>query len=484
MDEERIVLNQVFLLTINSKQELYSITADKYSAVQPNIYMGLLGSYIRSKGIAVEIIDETCGLTIKELCEYISKYSPRLVGVVCSGANPSSSTMSMVGAIKFFKEFNKNKGSTKTFICGGHPTVLPERTRQETQADFVIRGEGYETIVNLYNNLDNSPAINEIPPLIDVNSIPMIDWHTMNPAQYRSHNWHSFDCINDRSPYGVIWTSFGCPYKCSFCCINNLFGTNKYRRRDMQSVLSEIDVLVNKYHVRNIKILDELFIMPNKRMDEFIEGLEQRKYDLNMWAYARMDTVNFGLLSRLRKVGMRWVAYGMESVSQRILDSANKGNQLDKYNDVIKMTKDAGLYICADFIAGLWEDDYDTLEDTYAFAAKHNFEWFNVYPAFAYPGTELYAEYIREGRTKEPENWEEYALYGYGCKPLPTKYLTSAQVLKWRDDAFRRYHSRLEYLTMLTNKFGLDTASHVLEMAIRPLNRRIVNEEAICNIPG
>jgi radical SAM superfamily enzyme YgiQ (UPF0313 family) len=485
--DKRPMLNQIFLLTINSKQELYSITSDKYSAIQQNIYMGLLGSYIKSKGIAVEIIEETCGLTINELCEYIHKYSPKLIGVVCSGANPSSSTMSMVGAIKFFNEFNKNKGDIKTFICGGHPTVLPERTLNETGVDFVIRGEGYETIVKLYNNTlpdnlegiafkqkDGTFFIGNIPSLIDVNTIPMIDWHTMNPAQYRCHNWHAFGAIDNRSPYGVIWTSFGCPYKCSFCCINNLFGANKYRLRDIESVLKEIDILVNKYHVRNIKILDELFIMQSPRVEQFIEGLKSRGYDLNMWAYARMDTVNPQLLKKLRSVGMRWVAYGMESVSQRILDAANKGSQLAKYNDVVKMTKDAGLYICADFIVGLWDDDYDTLQETYDFSVKHNFEWFNVYQAFAYPGTELYKEYIKLGRIKEPESWEEYALYGYNCKPLPSAHLTPAQILKWRDDKFREYHSRPEYISMIIEKFGQDTASHILEMAGKPLKRKII----------
>ena len=494
------MLNEIVLLSINDKNTLYGITADEYSAIQPNISMALLGAYIKSKGIAVEMLDESYNLSIEELVQYLVKYNPILVGVICSGANPSSSTMSMVGAIKFFNAFNPLKGNIKTFICGGHPTVLPERTLEETNVDFVIRGEGYDTIVRLYNNIltnkniltlprGDSNQIFEgvackyrnkeifmtgIPPLVDVNILPMIDWHNMNPNRYKAHNWHTFDNIHSRSPYGVIWTSFGCPYNCSFCCINNVFGERKYRLRNISSVLQEIDVLVKKYHVRNIKILDELFIIKNKRIDEFIEGLEERNYDLNIWAYARMDTINADLLNRLRKVGVRWIAYGMESVSQNILTNIQKGYNQNFYNDVIKMTKDAGIYICADFIAGLWDDNYDTLQETYDFAVKHNFEWLNLYPAFAYPGTPMYRDYLKEKRIEEPKNWGEYALYGYDCNPVPTKYLTSAEVLRWRDEKFTQYHQRPEYLDMIETKFGSDTRIHVEKMTTQSLKRRIL----------
>jgi radical SAM superfamily enzyme YgiQ (UPF0313 family) len=479
------MLNQVLLITINSKQELYSFTADEYAAIQPNIYMSLLASYIKSRGVAVETIDETSGLSIVELCSYIHKYSPKLIGVVCSGANPSSSTMSMVGAIKFFNEFNKNKGQTKTFICGGHPTAMPERTLKETGVDFVVMGEGYETIVDIYNDMPvndipgvsyvkgENIVISRIPPLIDVNILPKTDWHAMNPHYYRSHNWHSFEDIEARSPYAVVWTSFGCPYTCSFCCINNLFGSNKYRLRNIETVLEEIDVLVTKYGVKNIKILDELFVMETKRIRDFIEGLRKRGYDLNIWAYARVDSVNEQLLIDLKEVGLKWIAYGMESVSEKILSGVNKGCKRATYDNVIKMTRSAGINICADFIVGLWEDDYDTLKETYDFAVQNNFEWFNIYPAFAYPGTELYKQYISQGRKKEVESWEEYSLYGYKCNPLNTQFLSSSEVLKWRDDKFIEYHSRPEYLDMIRIKFGQKTVDHIVKMTAKRLQREI-----------
>jgi len=492
--------NRIVLLSINEKADLYGVTADEYSAIQPNISMGLLGAYLKSKDIDVQMFDESWGLSITEIVGMLQKDPPTLVGVICAGANPSSSTMSMVGAIKFFKEYIPKKAKTTTFICGGHPTVLPERTMDETGVDFVVRGEGYETIERLYHNIlagkhpKNMPRgdanidfegvvckykpdenfMTGIPKLLDVNDLPDIDWTLMDPNKYRAHNWHCFGDIENRSPYGVIWTSFGCPYRCSFCCINNVFGFHKYRLRDISSVLNEIDILVNKYGVKHIKILDELFIIKNKRMDEFIEGLEERNYDVNFWAYARMDTVTPEILKRLRKVGVKWVAYGMESVSQNVLSNVHKGYNRSFYDEVIEMTRDAGMYICADFIAGLWLDDYDSMQETYDFAVEKNFEWLNLYPAFAYPGTPMYQEYLDKGRIEVPKDWAEYALYGYKCKGVPTAKLTSAEVLKWRDEKFLDYHNRPEYLSMIEKKFGVKTKEHIVKMVQNPLKRQLL----------
>lgn len=496
MDEKgiKIMKNKILLLTINSRTRLYGLTENEFAAIQPNISMGLLASYIKSKGIEVEIIDETFDFSIPDYVNYILKEEPRLFGVICSGANPSSSTMSMVGCIKFFEEWNKTKSNIKSFIWGGHPSVLPERTLKETNADFVIIGEGYQTIIKLYTALKNKFSIDNLlglayfennkfintgfPPLIKVDRLPIVDWDNMNPNKYRAHNWHCFTNINERTPYAVVFTSFGCPWQCQFCSINNLFGKRIYRMRSMDLVIKEINYLVTKFNVKNIKILDEWFVTKHKRMDEFCDKLEERKYDLNMWSYGRIDSVTPRILERLKKVGMNWISFGFESISDKIISTLDKGySKVDKYDEVIKWTKEAGMNICADFMAGMWEDNYDTLQRTYDYAVSHNFEWLNYYPVFAYPGTPMYDRYIKEGIIEEPENWEQYALYGYECVPVRTRHLTSSEILRWRDDKFIDYHSRPEYLSMIKEKFGEDTYNHIKEMVKYPLRRKLLENE-------
>ena len=495
-------MTDIVLLTTNSKKENYSITSNKYSAIPPNIPLLITEAYLSSKGYDVKIMDtETYPKSMKQAVDELIKINPKVVGVTCSGSNPSASTMSMVGAINFFNELKKTKYDFITFVSGGHPTVLPERTINELGSDFVVLGEGYQAISeiidyakgNIKKNKISSVAYiennkyfkNEINELIkDINHLPKINWHKVDTNKYRAHNWHCFgDSINDRSPYAIIWTNQGCPYPCNFCSINNIFGKRRYRLRDMKDVVAEIDILYNDFNIRNLKILDELFVFKNPRLDEFCDLLEERNYDLNMWCFARTDTVTPEILKRLKKIGVNWVAYGFESFDGAILEATRKKSKANVL-DTIKWTKDADINICADVIAGLWQDNEKTINQTKDFMIENEFEWVNIYPAFAYPGTPLYDEYLKKSIILEPDNWEIYGLYSTKCNPCPTEHLSSSQVLKMRDKVFHEYYHNEKILRMIEKKFGNKTLEHVVEMVKNPLERDIFNENSSIIIPA
>ncbi len=480
----------IILLTTNSKQENYSITATKFAALPPNIPLLITEAYLSSKGYNVKIIDtETYPKKNKDVISIINQTNAKVVGVVCSGSNPSASTMSMVGAIKFFQDLKDIDHEFLTFVCGGHPTVLPERTLRELGSDFVVLGEGYQAMCDIIeysknkikkkeissvSYLDNGKFYStEINELADITQLPMINWQKVNVKDYRAHNWHCFGKdINNRSPYAIIWTNQGCPYPCNFCSINNIFGKRRYRLRDMEDVVSEIDILYNNFGIRNLKILDELFVFKNPRLDKFCDLLDERGYDLNMWCFARTDTVTPEILKRLKKVGVNWIAYGFESFNNSILESTKKKNKADVLK-TIKWTKDADINICADVIAGLWDDTEETIQHTRDFMIENEFEWVNVYPAFGYPGTPLYKEYISKKIISEPKSWDIYGLYSKKCNPLPTKYLSSAEVLMERDKMFHDYYHNEKILKMIEKRFGNETLNHVVEMVDQPLEREI-----------
>lgn len=451
----------VLLVTPNTKKINYGLTSTEFSAVQPNIYMNLLESvYNNIKKIPCKSIHmEADKVDIDSLVKYIKVMRPEEVGVISSGSNPSASTMTMVGAIQICRAIKQAIPQQKVFVWGGHPTVMPERTKHETGADRVIVGTDFGC----------EPC-----------DIPMVDWARIDPSKYRAHNWHCFGNLEDRTPYAVIWTTLGCPYQCEFCCINNVFEKRTYKMREIRDVIREIDHLVRRYNVKNIKIMDELFVSNNhKRLREFCNTIIERRYDLNMWCFARTDTVNPEILTLLKKAGVNWIAYGFESVHQNSVNAQRKGAKVSEYEKVIKWTKDAGISIIADFIAGFWDDDYVALEANYEFMCRMNFEFINLYPLFAYPGTPLYDKYLREGRITEPADWAEYSLYGVDCKPCPTKHLTAAQVLQWRDERYIAYYKRPEYLAMIKEKFGQDTMDHVSKMADMKLERNICKAPAL-----
>jgi radical SAM superfamily enzyme YgiQ (UPF0313 family) len=384
--------------------------------------MAILESAYMARGIfTMSLNPEAEGYTTTDVIKYINRCKPTKIGLIASGSNPHASTMSMTGCIDLCKAIKKNF-NIPVFIYGGHPTVLPNRTLEETGADRVVIGDDYG---------------------MHPKDIPSIDYLKLNPYQYRPHNWHVMG--QDRKDhYAVLWTSLGCPYSCSFCCINNLFIKHEYRMRNMEDVLNEVDLLVSM-GVKHIKIMDELFIIDHPRVAQFCDHIIERKYDLNMWCFGRTDTVKPEILVKLKKAGVNWIGYGFETPNRKVLDSINKKNKSD-YGEVIKWTRDAGINIIADVIAGFKEDDYGTLEDLYQFLLLHNFEFINLYPLFGYPGTILYPDIVK--------SWNEYSIFGRECKPLPTKYLTSAQVLKWRDEHYLKYITRPEYLEMIEKKFG------------------------------
>ena len=456
----------ILLTTINFKKDLYAATSDVYSSVPPNIQQGLLNSSLKAKGLHVEIIEaDVDNILIDELIAIIETKKPALTGVICTGANPASSTMAMAGVNAFYEKFNARNTGLKTFVWGPHPTVLPERTLRETGADFVVRNEGWETIPALFRSVkerlpvDNIPGISYLDAqagyhqtpdavlLNDLNTLPPIDWELMKPANYRAHNWHTFGDLDHRTPYAIVWTSFGCPFSCNFCSINNLFGKRTQRFRSMANVVDEISLLREKYGVRHIKILDELFVVNDKRMDEFCDLLEPKGYDLNMWAYSRVDTINRRLLKRLKKVGLNWISYGFESSAAALLKDARKGIHDTDVDRVIRDTQEEGLSICADVVCGLWEETANTMQQTYDFLVRYNFEWANIYPVFAYPGTVLF------NQLKIPKTWKEYSLYGYECIPMGSRELSPAQVLKCRFIRLAPDRRFPELQTPVANKF-------------------------------
>ncbi|MDO9631977.1 MAG: radical SAM protein, partial [Humidesulfovibrio sp.] len=411
-----------------------------------------------------------------------------LTAVMVSGHNPSASTMNMLGAGGITSKIKELAPDMTVCLTGLHVSALPERSAREEAADFVVQGEGLRTFPPLIDTLKTqSPCIKGIPGLwyrqdgqvvpavmpemwADLDTLPMPAWDLLPMERYRAHNWHCFDDVTRRQPYATLYTSLGCPYHCSFCCINALFGEHRLRSRGVDAVLAEIDFLVNNYGVRNIKIMDELFAVNEKRVLDLCGKIAERGYDLNFWAYARVNTVSERMLAAMKRAGINWIAYGFESGSKRVIEDVTKGYKLDQVLRVVEMTYAQDQHICANFIFGLPEDDYDSMQETNALMQEINAEWANIYSAMAYPGSKLYDDAVAAGAPL-PTTWNGFSQYSSDCLPLPTKYLSGGQVLSFRDYAFDAYYKNPRYLSMIRAKFGEETMRHIQIMAQKSLDR-------------
>jgi len=480
----------IVLVKPGSQKQLYGeLSALELTALEPPLWAALLAAYLRQLGYGVVLLDaEVERLTYEQTAARIKDANPWLAAVVVSGTNPSASTSNMTGAGAILKHLDAISPQTHTLLMGLHPSALPGRTMREEQVDFVCQGEGFFTLPGLLDTLKARGADFKIPGLwyrqdgqvvsnrraplySNLAALPMPAWDLLPLHEYRAHNWHCFAHLNQRQPYVAIYTSLGCPFHCSFCCINALFGKAGIRYRSPQSVIDEIDFLVNRYGMKNIKIIDEMFALQEARVVELCDLIIERRYDLNLWAYARVNTVTARMLAKMKEAGINWVAYGFESASERVLKDAVKGYQAGAVDQVVKMTYDQDIHICANFIFGLPEDDFDSMHATLKLMLDINAEWANIYSAMAYPGSRLYDLAVAKNWPL-PETWQGYSQYAYESLPLPTKYLSGGQVLAFRDYAFDAYYRSPRYLEMICRKFGRETANHLKEMAAKQLPRK------------
>jgi len=296
-------------------------------------------------------------------------------------------------------------------------------------------------------------------------------WNLLPMKKYRAHNWHCLDDIHHRQSYGVIYTSLGCPFNCTFCCINAIFGKPGIRYRSPQGVIDEIDYLVQHFDIRNIKIIDELFGMKESHVVEICDLISERQYNLNFWAYARVDTITPLMLKKMKQAGINWLAYGFESGSRKVLQGVKKSYRTDQLANAVKMTNDEGIHIIANFMFGLPDDDYLTMQETLCLALEINAEWVNFYTTMAYPGSKLYDEALRKGWPL-PETWNGYSQYAYETLPLPTNHLTAGEVLTYRDYAFDVCFRNPHYLDKIGRSFGRDAVHHIQEMTKHKLDRK------------
>ena len=278
-----------------------------------------------------------------------------------------------------------------------------------------------------------------------------------------------------RSPYISIFSSLGCQYNCSYCCINSVYGKPGIKQWSIDKVISLIDILVKKYKVKNIRFADELFVLSSQRVEKFCDLIIERDYDLNIWVYARIDTIKSELLSKMKKAGINWLALGIESADARVRNAVGKKINAD-IKTVVKMIKANDINIIGNFMFGLPEDNLESMQNTFNLAVELNCEFINFYTVMAYPGSKLYDEFANK-KELLPDTWLGYSQHSYETKPLPSRYLSAKEILKFRDTVFYKYFQNENYRKLILNKFGATTLAHLDRMTEIKLKRKLLENE-------
>jgi anaerobic magnesium-protoporphyrin IX monomethyl ester cyclase len=489
------------LVSPASRKQLYQDLGHSLAAIEPPVWAALMAEFVRRAGFSVEILDaEALGLSHEQVAVRVDEIDPRLAAVVVYGHQPSASTQNMPAAGAVCAALKQKTPTRPVLLVGGHVAALPERTLAEEQADFVCSGEGPYTLTALLQALGSKePRLDLVPdlwyregreprftrpaPLVkDLDQeMPGLAWDLLPMDRYRAHNWHAFGHLQ-RAPYAALYTTLGCPYRCTFCCIQAPFksgegamgyaGTvNTYRMWSPARVADALETLATRYGVKNVKIADEMFVLNPAHVRGVCQAIVDRGLDLNIWAYARVDTVRDDMIELLRRAGVRWLAFGIEAASERVRAEVDKGFGQDLIFETVGKVRKAGIHVIGNYIFGLPEDDQASMQATLEMALELNCEFANFYSTMAYPGSPLYRQAIDQGWTL-PASWSGYSQHAVDTLPLPTRHLSAGEVLRFRDRAFKEYFESPRYLEMVDRTFGAETVAHIRQMMTHKLVRR------------
>lgn len=493
----------------------YQGLANEQMAIETPLWAGMLAQVAREAHLHVAILDAKLfdlspGETARRI---VDDYGAQLVVFVAYGHQPNASTQTIPFIAETCRVLRGYSSRPIVAAVGGHVAALPYEVLDETGIDCAAFDEGLRSIPALASELQTlgawEPGLTRtggflwscgflsdgkrlyhqnVPPPRLLSGVPEVAYDLMPPLRaYRAHNWQCLDG-SPRSPYASVYASLGCPAHCYFCCIQAPFRSNEaasglqrkqnsYRLKDPEIVLGEFDYLADR-GVRVFKIADELFVGNKAHVERICEGLARRPYagELNIWAYTRVDTCKDEcLLALMREAGIRWLCPGIESASQDVLkESRKRGGGADAARKAVEACRAAGIHVIANYMVGLPGDTAESMEQTFQLACELNTEWLNLYCAMAMPGSELYADKVKAGW--QPPPWSAFAPHAYDHEPLPTEALSSADVLRFRDNAVKRYFERPEYLAMLERTFGPRAVEIAKATFAVPLRRKLLGD--------
>lgn len=511
--------NNKFVLDIlfvhpNASKAIYQELSKKHSAIEPPIWAAMLANATRNNGYSTSILDcEALGLDYISAANEIINIKAKVVCFVVYGQQPSASSQNMLGACALADELKNLDPEIFILFVGGHVAALPKETlSKESSINAVCQNEGVYSILNLLkcSNLFDDNILKKVKGItfrsnenheeIITNDseiivpkknleqdLPGMAWD-MLPSfdHYRTAGWHSWSNNTERAPFAALYTSLGCPYKCTFCMINIINrvdnedgitseNSNSFRWWSPDFIIKQFDYFAEN-NVKNVKIADELFVLNPNHFMKICDLIIERKYDFNIWAYSRIDTCKPKFLEKLKKAGVNWLGLGIENPSDKLRSIIHKDSfQEVRIDKVIQEIKNADINVGGNYIFGLPHDTKESMENTLQFAKENKTEMVNFYCAMAYPGSPLHKE-AREKNIKLPEEYVGYSQHSYEMMNLSTKNLTSAEICKFRDQAFIDYNSDEEYLKLLEKKFGIIAREDMQNTLKISLKRKILGD--------
>ena len=317
-------------------------------------------------GYSCQILDcDALKLTEEEAVDQIIQSKSRLALFVLYGQQPNQGTFLMIGATSLAEKL-KESSDIKVGFVGSHISAQPKEVLSYDFVDFVFINEGVYALRDLlktnlkdkldkvngigFKDLDGKLTLNKSNLLVSSENmsidLPGYAWELLPKKHkpfdlYRAHYWHTFFSEKDRTPFAAVYSSLGCKFGCNFCMINIVNRTSLdesttsansklMRHWDPKHFVDQLEILAN-YGVKTIRLTDEMFFLNKKYYVPILEDIIKRQLKLNMWAYARVDTVREDQLELFKRAGINWLALGIELQIKLLGGTLKKGGLRNKY---------------------------------------------------------------------------------------------------------------------------------------------------------
>lgn len=429
----------------------------KAQGVYPPLGIAYLAAVLEKEGYKVSILDvPALNLTSSEAKNEIFKAKADVVGITCMTSN-------FKGALEAAK-FAKESGAI-VVLGGPQLSAYPKESISYSFVDYGINGESEYSLLKLINLIEankierfkqrkfqlelkkieglifkenqsskkNKEKIFANPPAIvkNLDELPLPAIHLLPVDKY--------DCIITEKPVLTMITSRGCPFQCGFCFKQN---SDKYfRMRSPKKVVDEIEILINKYKIKELMFYDDTLTMNREHIVDICNEIIKRGIKIKWQSPTRIDMIDKELLILMKKAGCRMLRYGVESGDENILKIMKKNISLDRVRQVFKWTREAGIETFAYFIIGYIGESEETMKKTIKFAKELNPDMVMFTIATPYPKTNLYELAEKAGYVKG-DYWQNFVS---GKTDERLKYFVN-DAEKWAKRAYFEFYFRPSFI--------------------------------------
>lgn len=300
-------------------------------------------------------------------------------------------------SFRFIKELKKRKKDLIIIAGGQHPTFLHEQIlASHPEIDFIVRGEGEIAAAEILKSPDRikKGSVIEKERIADLDSIPCA-----------SDFGGRMIGVNPHEQFTYIITTRGCPSSCTYCS-SPYFWERKVTYRSPENIVLELKSIQQRYGIVYFSIRDDNFTLNKKRVLEFCRLLNDSGIYMMWNCQARVDTIDFEMLSAMKSCGLEHIQFGIESGSEKILKLYEKSTSVEKIKRASEATRKAGVYLSFYLMAGMEGEETEDIDKTISLLHSSLPHDSIVSPVAYYPGTALYNSAKKRGRISD-SIWKE-----------------------------------------------------------------------------